>query len=248
MIWGNKLVKNSMAALAAGTILLTCVAATAGAATPYTASEGDTFWKLSKRFDIPVEKIVKFNPDVNPRNVYAGLKLTLPASGSPAGVKAQLEVAAQQAAAAKKAAAGKTAPTVQTVQADQAASTSKLQASLKLAAASVRPAAPAQYKESLQVKASAYTAAAEENGWGAVDYFGNPLKVGTVAVDPKVIPLGTKLFVEGYDYAGLPAGGFHAVASDTGGGVKGHRIDIFVPDSRKQALKFGIQYVTVYVL
>ena len=243
MIWGNKLVKNSMAALAAGTILLSCVAATAGAATPYTASEGDTFWKLSKRFDIPVEKIVKFNPDVNPRNVYAGLKLTLPASGSPAGVKAQLAVAAQQAAAAKKAAAGKTAPAVQ---ADQAAS--KPQASPRLAAASVQPAAPAQYKESLQVKASAYTAATEENGWGAVDYFGNPLKVGTVAVDPKVIPLGTKLFVEGYDYAGLPAGGFHAVASDTGGGVKGHRIDIFVPDSRKQALKFGIQYVTVYVL
>ena len=105
------------------------------------------------------------------------------------------------------------------------------------------------YTEKLQVKATAYTAAASENGkWGAVDYFGNKLKVGTVAVDPTMIPLGTKLYVEGYDYKGLPQGGMIATATDIGGSIKGNRIDIFVPGTTKQARTFGIQNVKIYIL
>jgi len=231
MILGKKLVRNSLAALAVGMMLLAGTAGAAEAATPYTASEGDTFWKLSKQFDIPLEKLIAFNPKIDPQNIYAGLKLTLPASSSAAGVKAQLAVAAKQAAAPKK----RSAPA-----ADQAQTVMKLE--------TTREAAPAAYKESMRLQASAYTAAASENGWGPVDYFGNPLKVGTVAVDPKVIPLGTKLYIAGYDYAGLPAGGLYAVATDTGSAVKGNRIDIFVPDSRKEALKFGLQNVIVYVI
>ena len=41
-----------------------------------------------------------------------------------------------------------------------------------------------------------------------------------IAVDPSVIPLGTKVYVEGYGYA---------VAADTGGAIKGHKIDVFFP-------------------
>lgn len=105
------------------------------------------------------------------------------------------------------------------------------------------------YSEKLLVKATAYTAAASENGkWGAVDYFGNKLKVGIVAVDPKKIPLGTKLYITGYGYHGLPAGGMLAVASDTGGAIKGNRIDIFVPGQTSQAKSFGIQDVQVFIL
>ena len=105
------------------------------------------------------------------------------------------------------------------------------------------------FKKQLSMQATAYTAAASENGkWGAVDYFGNKLKVGTVAVDPKVIPLGTKLYITGYKYAGLPKGGMIAVASDMGGAIKGNRIDVFVPDSRSEALAFGIQQLKVYVI
>lgn len=100
----------------------------------------------------------------------------------------------------------------------------------------------------VQVKASAYTADPSENGWGAVDYYGNPLKLGTIAVDPSVIPLGSKLYITGYDHDGLPVGGMIGIASDMGSAIKGDRIDIFVPQSKDAASDFGFQSVKVFVL
>ena len=57
----------------------------------------------------------------------------------------------------------------------------------------------------------------------------------TVAVDPSVIPLGTSLFINGKYY----------LAEDTGGSIKGNRIDICV-DSHEEALSKGTGYVKVY--
>lgn len=59
-----------------------------------------------------------------------------------------------------------------------------------------------------------------------------------VAVDPNVIPLGTKLYIDGYGYA---------VAADTGGAIKGQRIDLFFKDN-SDALKWGRRTVKVKVL
>jgi 3D (Asp-Asp-Asp) domain-containing protein len=106
-----------------------------------------------------------------------------------------------------------------------------------------------QYAQVLDAKATAYTGSAAENGGHAsLDYFGNPLRIGTISVDPKVIPLGTRVYIEGYNYDGLPAGGMYAVAADIGSSVKGNKIDIFVPDSRSKAMKFGVQQVKIYVI
>ncbi|MBP1931212.1 3D domain-containing protein [Ammoniphilus resinae] len=106
-----------------------------------------------------------------------------------------------------------------------------------------------EYSKVITAISTAYTSAPSENGkWGAVDYFGNPLKLGTIAVDPKVIPLGTKVFIEGYSSDVLPSGGMYAVASDVGGKVKGNRIDIFLPTTSKKAWTFGKQNVKVYLL
>ncbi|MGI6548995.1 MAG: peptidoglycan-binding protein [Syntrophomonadales bacterium] len=73
---------------------------------------------------------------------------------------------------------------------------------------------------------------------GQPSYIGLPLGQGIVAVDPNVIPLRTKLYVEGYG---------EAIAADTGGAIKGNRIDLCFPD-HQSALKFGIQNIKVYVL
>ena len=106
-----------------------------------------------------------------------------------------------------------------------------------------------EYSKVIPAISTAYTSSSAENGkWGAVDYFGNPLKLGTIAVDPKVIPLGTKVYIEGYSFDELPVGGMYAIASDVGGNVKGNRIDIFLPTSSKKAWTFGKQNVKVYIL
>jgi len=62
--------------------------------------------------------------------------------------------------------------------------------------------------------------------------------IGVVAVDPQIIPLGSLLYVKGYGYA---------IAGDTGGAIKGNRIDLFFY-STYDALKWGRRTVTVYLL
>lgn len=65
----------------------------------------------------------------------------------------------------------------------------------------------------------------------------NPnLKV--IAVDPRVIKLGTKVYVEGYGYA---------IAGDTGGSIKGYKIDLFMPN-HASALKWGRKTVKIKIL
>jgi uncharacterized protein YabE (DUF348 family) len=59
-----------------------------------------------------------------------------------------------------------------------------------------------------------------------------------IAVDPSVIPLGTKVYVEGYGYA---------VAADTGGAIKGYKIDVFFP-SKADAYRWGRKQVKIKVL
>jgi 3D (Asp-Asp-Asp) domain-containing protein len=62
--------------------------------------------------------------------------------------------------------------------------------------------------------------------------------VGVVAVDPNVIPLGTRLYIEGYGYA---------TALDIGSSIKGNRIDLFF-ETKAQAWKWGRRTVQVFVL
>ena len=59
-----------------------------------------------------------------------------------------------------------------------------------------------------------------------------------IAVDPRVIKLGTKVHVEGYGYA---------IAGDTGGAIKGNKIDVFIP-SKSRAYQWGRKNVKVKVL
>ncbi len=80
---------------------------------------------------------------------------------------------------------------------------------------------------------------AEAGGGGARTATGMRVGYGAVAVDPRVIPLGSKLYIEGYGY------GF---ACDTGGAIKGNHIDLAF-NSVRQANDHGKQRgVAVYVL
>lgn len=90
------------------------------------------------------------------------------------------------------------------------------------------------------VSASAFTANC--NGCSGITRTGINLKknphLKVIAVDPDVIKLGTKVHVEGYGYA---------VAGDTGGAIKGNRIDVFIPN-KSDAYKWGRKDVKIKIL
>ncbi|HWR07531.1 3D domain-containing protein [Sporomusa sp.] len=106
-----------------------------------------------------------------------------------------------------------------------------------------RGSAPGRYKTVLAIKATAYAPGPHDNGqWGNLTYMGTQIRPGVIAVDPRVIPLGSRLYIEFAD-----GNGMYGVAEDTGGAIKGNRIDIAMVSVDK-AYDFGVQNVKVYVL
>jgi 3D (Asp-Asp-Asp) domain-containing protein len=88
----------------------------------------------------------------------------------------------------------------------------------------------------MRMIATAYTA--DCSGCSGITATGRPAGHGVVAVDPHVIPLGTKLYIPGYGVA---------VAGDTGGAIHGNRIDLGF-NSWRDAMLFGRREVTIYTL
>lgn len=103
--------------------------------------------------------------------------------------------------------------------------------------------APSEYQQQLDIIATAYAPGPHDNEqWGNKTYLGTQVRPGIIAVDPKVIPLGSRVYIE------YPDGhGEYAVAEDTGGAIKGNRIDI-AKWTVKEAEDFGIQHVKVYII
>lgn len=96
-----------------------------------------------------------------------------------------------------------------------------------------------RYTRELEMTATGYTAGAESNPDGnGLTYTGMRAQRGVVAVDPRVIPLYTRLYIEGYG---------PAIAADTGGAIQGNRIDLCF-DTVEEALQWGIRPVKVYIL
>lgn len=105
------------------------------------------------------------------------------------------------------------------------------------------------YKSLIRARATAYSAGFSSTGKSPGDKnYGktasgttvrrNPNGYSTVAVDPRVIPLGTKLYIEGYGFA---------VAEDTGGGIKGNAIDVYF-ETDGECNNWGVRNVNVYIL
>lgn len=96
------------------------------------------------------------------------------------------------------------------------------------------------YTGVLSVQATAYSCE-EETG---ITASGTPARVGAIAVDPSVIPLGTLLYVVSDD--GMYNYGV-CVAEDTGGNINGNRIDLYF-DTETECIQFGVRNCTVYIL
>ena len=93
-----------------------------------------------------------------------------------------------------------------------------------------------RYRAAYTMHASAYLPS--DGGGSGITASGIPARHGVVAVDPNVIPLGTRLYIPGYG---------EAIAADTGGAIVGHTIDLCM-ESYDEAIQFGRRSVEVYVL
>ncbi len=92
------------------------------------------------------------------------------------------------------------------------------------------------YGKVIHVEATAYSS--QEPGLSSYTATGTICRRGVIAVDPSVIPLGTKVYIPGYGYA---------VAEDTGGAIVGNKIDVAF-DTISECYEFGRQYIKIYIV
>jgi len=92
-------------------------------------------------------------------------------------------------------------------------------------------------RRTLTMIATGYSAS-ENRRWGGKTATGSAARFGVVAVDPRFIKLGTRVYVEGYGIA---------IAADTGGAIKGRRIDLCF-NTRAEAMRVGRKQVKVTIL
>lgn len=99
---------------------------------------------------------------------------------------------------------------------------------------------PANTGTEMTVTATAYTAYC--TGCSGTTAYGIDLRANpdqkVIAVDPSIIPLGTKVWVEGYG---------EAIAGDVGSAIKGHKIDVFIP-TYAGAMEWGVKKVKIKIM
>ncbi|WP_413309543.1 LysM peptidoglycan-binding domain-containing protein [Bacillus sp. 1P10SD] len=201
----------------------------------YTVVKDDTLWDIAKEYQVSVAMIKEWNK-LNTDLIHPGLQLVIYDEINNFSSGKMVETA--------KTPVVSKAPEVSTKESNTSKSEETKVEAAPTSVAS-KPEVPVTTKveetsKEITVKATAYTASCEGcSGTTAtgLDLNANP-GAKVIAVDPSVIPLGSKVLVEGYG---------EAIASDTGGAIKGNRIDVFIP-SEEKALEWGKKEIKVKIL
>ncbi len=217
----------------------------------YTVKQGDTLWDIALDHQVSVSQIKEWN-QLQTDLIHPGLHLSI-IDGTKTSKAVTDKPIKPAAHAAKETTTSITNNTtaVESKPEETVSSTSntapkdsapEANASSTSTTASKENAPEANKTASKEiiVEASAYTASCE--GCSGITATGMNLKANpnakVISVDPAVIPLGSKVYVEGYG---------EAIAGDTGGAIKGKRIDVFFP-SQQDAINFGVKQLKVTIL
>jgi 3D (Asp-Asp-Asp) domain-containing protein len=212
--------------------------------TQYSVKQGDTLWDIALGHQVTVSQIKEWNqlhtdliqPGLN-LLIFEGLK-----TSNTAVTEKPMIPAAQEP---KERTTSPTAPSSSNTESMEgtpeatAPSSSNTEPKEGTPVATAPSSSNTSSKE-ITVEATAYTASCE--GCSGITATGINLKANpnakVISVDPTIIPLGSKVYVEGYG---------EAIAGDTGGAIKGNRIDVFVP-SQQDAINFGVKQLKVTIL
>jgi 3D (Asp-Asp-Asp) domain-containing protein len=230
----------------------------------YLVEEGNTLWDIAKNHDTTVSQIKEWNnlhtdlihPGLN-LLIFEGVKNTAQSEVSNTSTVTKTETTSNvpaETVSPKTVAAPKeevSTPKVEVAAPKEEASAPKESVSTPKESAPAPKEDVSKPKESasttkvtgskvVTVEATAYTASCK--GCSGVTATGinlikNP-NTKVISVDPNVIPLGSKVYVEGYG---------EAIAGDTGGAIKGKRIDVFIAN-KQDAINFGRKQVKVTIL
>ena len=199
----------------------------------HTIKQGDTLWNIANKYGVSVDDIKSWNK-LTSDIIHPDRQLVILTEQRTASAPAVVQKASAPAQKAPVAVHKASAPV------QKAAAPKKEVVKAAAASSSNASSEEGEAVKELTVRATGYTAFCEGcSGVTAtgVDLRANP-NTKVISVDPNVIPLGSKVWVEGYGFA---------TASDTGGAIKGNKIDIFFPN-KQDAINWGVKQVTVKVL
>ncbi|MCY9097578.1 LysM peptidoglycan-binding domain-containing protein [Bacillus inaquosorum] len=207
----------------------------------YTIKAGDTLSKIAQKFGTTVNNLKVCN-NLSSDMIYAGSTLSVKGQATAANTVTENAQTSAPQTAPKQEAVQKEQPKQEAVQ-QQPKQETKAEAETSVNTEEKAVQSNTNNQEAskeLTVTATAYTA--NDGGISGVTATGIDLNKNpnakVIAVDPNVIPLGSKVYVEGYG---------EATAADTGGAIKGNKIDVFVPN-KSDASNWGVKTVNVKIL
>jgi 3D (Asp-Asp-Asp) domain-containing protein/LysM repeat protein len=203
----------------------------------YKVKSGDTLSGIAHKYDVTVNDVKSWN-GLSSDTIHPGQELVIkPAANK---VEAASVEPAQNSGQAAQVEQSKPAEQTKPVEQSEPVKQSEPVEQSEPADTNNESQDQAESGKEITVSATAYTADCQGcSGTTAtgVDLKANP-DAKVIAVDPSVIPLGSKVYVEGYGYA---------TAADTGSAIKGNRVDIFVPNEQ-DAVNWGVKNVKVQIL